>query len=108
MRWKGVCKLALQLPEVEEGTAYGVPALQVRGGLVARLLDDKKSILVKVDLRQRATLCATKPETFSITRETEPYAVMVVRLARLGPAELWPVLVESWRRSAPPDLASTF
>jgi len=29
-----VCKLALELPEVEESTSYGTPALKVRGKLM--------------------------------------------------------------------------
>ncbi|MCA1692961.1 MAG: MmcQ/YjbR family DNA-binding protein [Acidimicrobiales bacterium] len=108
MRWKAVCKLGRQLPEVVEGETYGVPALSVRGSLVARLLPDKKSIAVKVGLDERAALCASRPETFVVTPEFQNYSMMIVRLTTIGDGEMWPILVDSWRRSAPPRLAAEF
>lgn len=104
MRWKDVCRLAAQLPEVQLGVTYGSPALCVRGGLVARLLDDKKSIVVKVGMDERAALCAAKPATFLVTAALENYSMVVVRLAAAEPDELSRLLANSWRLAAPPSL----
>lgn len=36
-------KAAAGLPEVEEGTSYGTPALKVRGKLICRIKDPERS-----------------------------------------------------------------
>jgi len=48
-----VRKLALALPEAEEGTSYGTAAWRVKGKLFARALEDARSIVIKVDLDAR-------------------------------------------------------
>ena len=106
VRWSTVCKLARRLPEVEEGRIYGVPALRVRGSLVARLLDDGKSIALKVGLQERAALCTTRPETFEVPADQPHQSTVVVRLPAVDMDELWRLLVGSWRRSAPPSLVA--
>ena len=106
MRWKAVSALGRRLPEVAEGRTYGARALAVRGSLVARLLDDKKSIVVKVDPQRRTVLCESHPAAFTVTPEVQNYSLMVVRLRAVGPDELWPILVESWRMSGPPGLTA--
>jgi hypothetical protein len=108
MRWNTVCRLARDLPEVEEGRTFGARALRVRGSIVARLRDDKGSILLKVDPAARASLCAARPETFAVTPDSEQYAMVAVQLAAIEPAELRGLLVDSWRRSAPPSLVATY
>lgn len=104
VRWKDVCKLGRQLPEVEEGTWFGIPALRVRGSILAQSADRGKSAVLKVAPDQRADLCRTRPRTFSLPADQQ-YAPMVrVDLSSIGADELWAMLVESWRRSAPPSL----
>jgi hypothetical protein len=108
VRWKTVCSLARDLPDVEEAKNYGVPALGVRGALVARQHEGRKAIVVKVGLDERAALCAARPETFSVTPELRNYSMMVVQLATVEPAELRRLLVNSWRMSAPPSLVAQY
>lgn len=107
-RWSTVCKLAGGLPEVEQGKTYGAPALRVRGSLVARLLEDRKSIVVNVGVEERDVLCATRPETFEVPPQQEGYSMMVVRLPTVDTEELGRLLVGSWRRSAPPTLVARY
>ncbi|MGH9181186.1 MAG: hypothetical protein ACRDY5_05670, partial [Acidimicrobiales bacterium] len=101
-----VCELARRLPEVEDGRSYGVRVLRVRGSFLATLADDAKSMTVKAGPDQRATLCARRPGTFALASGDSGDPTMVVRLAAVEPAELWPVLVDSWRRSAPATLVA--
>ena len=98
--------LGRRLPGVCEGRAFGAKALAVRGAIVARLLDDGKSIAVKVDLGDRGSLCHSNPTAFTVPPDLHHYSMMAVRLAAVGPEELWPVLVASWRLSAPPSLVA--
>jgi hypothetical protein len=93
--------LALALPGVEEGTSYGTPALRVRGRLVARLKEDGESLVVMIDMAERETLLHAEPETFYITEHYRSYPAMLVRLAKVGRAELRDLLEQSWRRAAP-------
>lgn len=107
MRWRTVCRIAGQLPEVLAGRSYGVPVLSVRGSFLARLSDDGRFVLVKADDREQAALSAAKPRTFSPGGSMWCGSTVAVRLATVETDELWPVLVSAWRRSAPPSLVAT-
>jgi hypothetical protein len=108
MRWRAVCRLAQGLPEVQSGRTFDAPALRVRGSIVARLRDDKRSVLLKLDPAERAALCAARPETFAVTADCEQYAMVTVRLAGVEPEEMRRLLVGSWRRSAPQSLVAAY
>lgn len=107
MRWKDVCRLACRLPEVEDGRSYGARVLRVRGSFLARLSDDGKSFVVKAEARDRADLCARRAGTFAPASDDRASPMMIVRLATVEPVELWPVLVSSWRLSAPASLVAS-
>ena len=57
MNWADVRKIGLRLSDVEEGTAYGAPALKVRGELLACIPVNKSveadSLAVRIDFEQR-------------------------------------------------------
>ena len=56
-------RLALALPNVEEGTSYGTPALKVKGKLFVRLHDDRDKIVLKMPFDRREEMMAEDPET---------------------------------------------
>ena len=66
-----VREIGLALPDVEEGTMYGSPALKVRGDLLTCLAVHKsaepESLAVRIDFNQRAGLLADAPETYYLT-----------------------------------------
>ncbi len=107
MRWRTVCKLAGRLPEVLHANSYGTPVLAVRGSLMARLSDDRRSVLVKAEDAQRLALCASKPATFSPGGPIWNGTTVAVRLATVEPQDLQDVLLSAWRRSAPPSLVAS-
>jgi len=74
---------------------------------MARLSDDRRSILVKAGDEERAVLCATNPRTFSPGGAIWNGSTVSVRLASVDKDELWDVLLSAWRRSAPPSLISS-
>jgi len=84
-----VRKIALALPGVEETTAYGSPALKVRGKLMACMAINRSaepgSLMVRVDFDDRAELLAADPDVYYLTDHYGPYNAVLVRLSRVNP-----------------------
>ncbi len=87
-----VRKLGLALPDVEEGTAYGAPALKVRGKLLACVPSHKSaepgSLVVRIDFDQRSGLLAEAPEIYYLTDHYRDCPSVLVRLSRIREDEL--------------------
>jgi hypothetical protein len=84
-----VRKLGLQLPDVEEGTGYGKPALKVGGKMFACLPSHKSaepgSLVVRTDFEQRAEMLAGDPDVYYITDHYKDYPAVLVRMSRITP-----------------------
>ncbi len=84
-----VRKIGLELPEVTEGTAYGVPALKLRGNLLACIPSHRSaeagSLVVRVDFDDRAELLAADPDVYYVTDHYVGYDAVLVRLSRINP-----------------------
>jgi hypothetical protein len=87
-----VRKIGLALSGVEEGTAYGFPALKVHGKLLACVPANRSaepgSIVVRVDSDDRAELLAAAPDVYYITDHYADYTTVLVRLSRVNPGVL--------------------
>jgi hypothetical protein len=96
-----VREICLALPEVEEGTMYGSPALKVHRKLLTCLANHKsaepQSLAVRIDFDQRARLLADEPETFYLTDHYLDYPVVLVRLSRIRIDQLRDLLGSAWR-----------
>lgn len=108
LSWAAVRKLALALPGVEEGTAYGTPAVRVRGKFMARLREDNESLAVKCGFDERDFRLRADPGTFFVTDHYKGYPAVLVRLDRVSPEVLREVLEEAWRRGAPKSLVKAY
>ena len=97
MSFDVVRKIARELPEVEDSTAYGSPAFKVRGKLLACIAINKSaepgSLVVRVDFDRRADLLAEAPDVYYVTDHYVNYPAVLVRLSRIGPDELKDLLV---------------
>jgi len=84
-----VRKISLALPGVTESTAYGAPALKVRGKLLACVpahrSADPGSLVVRVDLDDRSELLAAAPDVYYVTDHYLNYSSVLVRLSRVTP-----------------------
>jgi hypothetical protein len=84
-----VRKIGLALPGVEESTAYGSPALKVRGKLLACVpahgLAEPGWLVVCVDFGERAELLAAAPDVYYVTDHYLNYTSVLVRLSRVTP-----------------------
>src|ERR1700723_2776262 len=84
-----VRKIALRLPGVEASTAWGAPALKVRGKLLACVPTHRSaepnSLVVRVGFDDRAELLAAAPDVYYVTDHYLGYSSVLVRLSRVSP-----------------------
>ncbi|HXX21700.1 MAG TPA: MmcQ/YjbR family DNA-binding protein [Terriglobia bacterium] len=84
-----VRNIGLTLPGVEEGTAYGVPALKVHGKLLACVPAHRSaepdSLVVRVEFDDRTELLAAAPDVYYVTDHYVGYNAVLVRLSRVNP-----------------------
>ena len=82
-------RTGLVLPGVEESTAYGSPALKVRGKLLACVpahrWAEPGSLVVRVGFDDRAELLAADPDVYYVTDHYLNYTSVLVRLSRVTP-----------------------
>jgi len=95
-----VRKIALQLPEVEDSSAYGSPAFKVRGKLLACIAINKSaepgSLVARLDFDRRAELIETAPDIYYLTDHYVNYPSVLVRLSRIEPDALKDLLGMAW------------
>jgi hypothetical protein len=93
--------VGLQFPGVEESTAWGKPALKVRGKMFACMAShssaEPDSLVVRVDFEQRAELLAADADVYYITDHYRDYPAVLVRLPRARPEILKDLLGMAYR-----------
>lgn len=107
-------RLASNLPEVEEGTSYGTPALKVRGRSFCRLwsereyrrddVDGTEVLVVFCDLAWKDRLIAAADGALFTTPHYDGYGAVLIRLADIGEDDLADHLTESYLLRAPAAL----
>ncbi len=117
-----VRRLALALPEVEEGTfARTSTSFNIRGkygfarfGAPISGLDDDDAddtLVIRLPEGQRGALLVTSPGKFFITPHYEVGGAVLVRLRTLERGdipEIADLLTDAWRRFAPKRLVAAF
>jgi hypothetical protein len=102
--WDDLVALAGELPEFEESTSYGRPALKVRGKFFAALRTDPDAIVVKCDLEEKPLLLEAHPDALFETPHYHGYGAMLISLdAPLDTVREF--LFDSWLIAAPKKLA---
>ena len=97
-----VRRLALTLPNVQESTSYGTPALKVKGELFVRLHQDLDKIVLKMPFERREEMMAADPETYFITDHYAEYPYVLVSLAHVRRDALRDLLNLAYRATASP------
>src|ERR1700691_6665887 len=96
-----VRELGLALPDVVDGTAYGAPALKLRGKLLACIPTNNSaepnSIVVHIDPEQRAELLREHPDIYYITDHYAPHSTVLVRLSKISRTDLTELLRDACR-----------
>lgn len=98
---EGLRRIALGLPGVTEGTAYGTPAFRVAKRFLGRLREDGETLALKMDMDARDHLIEMEPETFFITDHYRGYPYVLIRLPRIDEPRLRLLFTEAWRAAAP-------
>ena len=96
-----VRRIGLALPNVEEGTSYGTPALKVNGKLFVRLHQDLDKIVLKMSFDRRDEMMAADPETYFITDHYRDYPWILVSLTSVS-VDVLPELLKIAHREASP------
>jgi len=97
-----VREIALSMPDVEEVTAYGMPAFKAGG---ARFVGEPvprpdvvpNSIGVPMSFEDRARLLASRPSVYYLTDHFVKYPGVLVRLASIDRKELREILSAAWQ-----------
>jgi hypothetical protein len=93
--------IGLDLPDVEESTMYGAPALKVRGKLLACMASHKSaepgSLVVRIGFEEREALIADDPRTYYVKPHYQDYPAVLVRLALIDREALRDLLRSAWR-----------
>jgi hypothetical protein len=96
-----VRRIAHELPGVEDGTAYGSPAVKVRGKMFVCIPThrsaERDSLAVRVDFERREELIKTEPDVYYLREHYVNYPVVLVRLNRIHPDALRDLLKMSWQ-----------
>jgi hypothetical protein len=89
------------LPDVEESTMYGAPALKVRGKLLACMASHKSAepntLVVRLDFEDRDALIADDPQTYYLKPHYQDYPSVLVRLPLIDREPLRDLLQSAWR-----------
>ncbi len=108
MTWDDVVRLALELPGVEESTAYGTPSLRVRGKFMCRLREDGETLAIRCDQEERPLLVAAHPGMLFVTPHYESWPMVLVALPRADPELVVSLVEDVWVERAPKRLVDTY
>ena len=96
-----VRKIGHTFPGVEEGTAYGSPALKLQGKLLACMASHRSaepgSLVVCVSFEDRGALLAEAPEFYYVKEHYLNYESVLVRLSRVSPDVLRDLLAMAYK-----------
>jgi hypothetical protein len=95
------------LPEVEPGTSYGTPSLNVRGKFLARI-KDADTLVVRCPLEEKTFLMAADPAVFFETDHYKGYPAVLVRLSQADNETIAGRLVQAWWMQAPKRLVTVW
>jgi hypothetical protein len=95
-----LCEIALEMKDVERGTAYGAPAVKVNGNVLASVPVNKSAeancAVVRIDFELRSSLIKAQPGVYYVTEHYTAYPTVLVRLSKISRSELRELLGLSW------------
>ncbi|MDW6025666.1 MmcQ/YjbR family DNA-binding protein [Mesorhizobium sp. BAC0120] len=91
------------LPEIEEGTSYGTPALKVRKKFLCRVRDPD-TVVVMCPLEEKEVLMEAAPQFYFETDHYKGWPSMLVRVHAVPLEELALRLRRAWLMQAPKRL----
>ena len=109
MKWEAFVALGLELPEVEESTSYGRPALKVSGKFIAGWNPNENAFVLRLaSVEEQQLLIEMAPQLYYITDHYAGYPAVLIRPAKLTKSEARGRLRNAWRLKAPSRLRKQF
>ena len=85
--WDDVLRIVLALPDTEESTSYGTPALKVSGKTFVRVRDARDGAIVAIcSLEEKEALLQTDDPAIFTTSHYDGYGAVLIDLAAIPPA----------------------
>ncbi|MFN0154330.1 MAG: MmcQ/YjbR family DNA-binding protein [Gaiella sp.] len=106
--WKDVVEIALGLPGVEEGMAYGTPALRVKGAFMCRLREDGETLAIRCDPDERPLLIEANDGVLFLTPHYESWPMVLVALPRASRDLVRELVEDAWVEKAPKRLRDAY
>lgn len=106
LTWQDLVDLAHELPEIEESTSYGRPALKVRGKFVAAMRTNPDAVVLRCDLDEKPLLLEARPDILFETPHYHGWGYVLLRL-EASREEAREFLTDSWLLAAPKKLAES-
>lgn len=96
-----VCRFGRAMPDVEEGTAWGVPALRSDGKIICCVASHKdaepNTIVVMLPFDQRGALIEEAPDVYYLKPHYVAHPCVLVRVARIKDDALRDLLLTAKR-----------
>jgi hypothetical protein len=96
-----VRRLGMKLPDVEEGTSWGFPALKVDGKMFAVIPTHRsaepESIAVRLSFVERDLRLEADPDTYYVKPHYVNYPCVLARVRKLNDAALADLLETGWQ-----------
>ena len=109
MKWRELVALACELPEVEETSSYGRPAIKVRGKFMAGYNPLEEAFVLRLgSVEEQDFLIEMAPAIYYITAHYKGYPAVLARPAKLTKKEARGRLAQAWRKQAPKALIKKF
>jgi len=108
MTWADIVAIAETLPEVEVGTAYGTPALRVKGRFMCRLREDGQTLAIRCDPDERPLLLGAHPTVLFLTPHYDKWPMVLVALPRADAGLVRELVEDAWTERAPRKLVEAF
>ena len=108
MRKDTVRKLALAFPEAVEQETWGTPTFRVRKKIFVMFAEGEREAWVKSTHDEQRALTQMDPETFFVPPYVGPSGWVGVRFRTADRDEMWELLTEAWRLTAPKRLVAAF
>lgn len=103
--WEDLVAIATALPEVDESTSYGTPALKVAGKLIARhRTESDGGVALSCPSDEKAARLADPHGVFYTTPHYDGHDYICLWLEKIDLAELEECVVEAWWHRAPARL----
>ena len=94
-------RIGLALPDVEEGTAYGTPALRIGGKLLCCIASHKSAepntLVVMIPFDRRDEMIEAEPDVYYLKDHYVGYPCVLVRLGRVPEDALKDLLLMAHR-----------